>query len=378
MYPDFSQIKSPCYLVDEVALEKNLKCLKYVQEQAHCKIILALKGFAMFSLSSLIRKYLPGVTASSLNEAKLGALEFKGEVHACAPAYRQDEFSELCDLVQHITFNSVSQWQTFQKNLRARPDIQVGLRINPEHSEVKVPLYDPCSKRSRLGIRLADFKNIDLTGVSGLHFHTLCELNSDSLERTLSAVEEKFGSYIKKMKWVNFGGGHHITRSDYDVDNLIHLIRNFKSKYDVEVYLEPGEAIALNTGILFSRVLDIVPGEPATALLDTSAAAHMPDVIEMPYRPEVEGAGQPQQKNHTYQLGGLTCLAGDVIGDYSFDQVLQVGDEIILLDMAHYSMVKNNTFNGVNLPSIGIYNSQTGDIRLVKEFGYQSYRDRLS
>jgi carboxynorspermidine decarboxylase len=279
-----------------------------------------------------------------------------------------------------MVFNSFPQWRRYQSAVAAcgKP-VRCGIRINPEHSEVKVKLYDPCAPGSRLGIPLASFRGQDLDGISGLHFHTLCELNSDALERTLAVVEEKFGGVLARMQWINFGGGHHITRPDYDVERLCRVIEGFRARYPhLDVFLEPGEAIALNTGVLVTSVLDVVHNAMDIAILDTSAAAHMPDVLEMPYRPQIIGAGQAGEKKHAYRLAGLSCLAGDVIGDYSFDQPLKVGDKLVLLDMAHYTMVKNNTFNGVGLPSIAIVDSKSGVARVVRRFGYDDYRNRLS
>ena len=371
--------KTPCYIIDEGLLKKNLEILQNVQRRSECTIILALKGFAMFSTFPLIKQYLAGITASSLDEARLGSEEFGGDVHVLAPAYKGDEIEEILEYASHISFNSFAQWERFKDKIRSSDKaVKCGLRINPEHSEVKVPIYDPCAPGSRLGIKIKDFKGKDLGGITGLHFHTLCELNSDSLERTLKVVEEKFGSIIKKMEWINFGGGHHITRPDYDVDRLCKLINDFSKKYDVKVYLEPGEAIALRTGVLVSTVLDVVHNDMKIVILDTSAAAHMPDVLEMPYRPEIVGAGKPGEFAHTYRLGGITCLAGDVIGEYSFPEELNSGSRIILKDMAHYTMVKNNTFNGVRLPSIAIYDPEKDKVRVVREFGYEDYRNRLS
>ncbi len=370
---------TPCYVVDEGLLKKNLEVLGKVQKETGCSIVLALKGFAMFSTFPLVREYLTGTAASSLDEARLGFEEFGKDVHVCAPAYRDNEFDELLKYASHITFNSFSQWKRFkQAACSCGKPVKCGLRINPEHSEVKVALYDPCAPGSRLGIRAEQFRGEDLGGIKGLHFHTLCELNSDSLERTLKAVEEKFGPVIHKMEWVNFGGGHHISRPDYDVDRLCRLIKDFRDRYNVKIYLEPGEAIALNAGFLVASVLDITHNEKDIAILDTSAAAHMPDVLEMPYRPKIEGSGRPGEHEYTYRLGGMTCLAGDVIGDYSFPEPLEVGRRLVFFDMAHYTMVKNNTFNGVRLPSIAIYDPGTGNVRVVREFGYQDYRGRLS
>lgn len=370
---------TPCYVVDEGSLTRNLEILGDVQRRTGCKIILALKGFAMFSTFGLLRKYLSGTSASSLDEARLGMREFGGEVHVHAPAYKDDEFDELISLASHIGFNSFSQWRHFKPAVSAcSRTVRCGLRINPEHSEVKIALYDTCAPGSRLGIRADQFKGQDLDGITGLHFHTLCELNSDSLERTIKVVERKFGSFLEQMEWINFGGGHHITRDDYDVDALCRLISDFRKRYDVEVYLEPGEAIALNAGVLVASVLDITSNEMDVAILDTSAAAHMPDVLEMPYRPQIAGAGRPGEYSYTYRLGGLTCLAGDIIGDYSFPEPLKVGSRITFMDMAHYTMVKNNTFNGVRLPSIALYDPAGDKIRVVREFRYEDYRDRLS
>jgi carboxynorspermidine decarboxylase len=377
---DTSSLETPCYVVDEGRLESNLKRLDEVQLRTGCKILLALKGFAMFSAFPLIRRYLHGAAASSLNEARLAAEEFQREVHVYAPAYRQDEFPELIRCAHHMVFNSFAQWRTFKPVIeRSGKAVRCGIRINPQHSEVKVPLYDPCAPGSRLGVTLDQFAGQDLSGLSGLHFHTLCELNSDALERTLEAVETKFRPYLAALQWVNFGGGHHITRADYDVDRLCRVIQGFRQRHPhLEVYLEPGEAIALNTGVLVASVLDIVHNAMDIAILDTSAAAHMPDVLEMPYRPGLVGAGKPGELAHTYRLGGMTCLAGDVIGDYSFAEPLEPGRKLVFLDMAHYTMVKNNTFNGVGLPSIALYQPATGQIRVVRKFGYEDYRTRLS
>ncbi len=379
MIPDIGGLRTPCYIVDLGLLRDNLKTLARVQSKAGCTILLALKGFAAWSTFPLIRETLRGVTASSLHEALLGKEEFGGEVHLCAPAYREDEFDDILACVDHIVFNSFSQWNRYRQRVRSGPrKISCGIRVNPEQSEVATAIYDPCAPKSRLGVLLQAFAGKNLEGIEGLHFHTLCELNADALERTLAAFETKFGPYIDGMKWVNFGGGHHITRKDYDVERLCRLVRDFRSAHDVKVYLEPGEAIALNTGYLAATVLDITHNQMDIAVLDTSAAAHMPDVLEMPYRPMIEGAGMPGDHPHTYRLGGLTCLAGDVIGDYSFPEPLRVGQRLVFHDMAHYSMVKNNTFNGVRLPDIVLYEPSTGDFRIVREFSYQDYKNRLS
>lgn len=375
---DLTSIPTPSYVVDEAALQRNLQILDSVQQRTGCRILMALKGFAMFSLFPLIRRTLSGIAASSLDEARLGFEEFGREVHVFAPAFRDAEFDELCRYGDHLVFNSFSQWTRFRERVEhAGKPIRCGIRVNPEHSEVKVPLYDPCAPSSRLGVTLANFRPDLLDGISGLHFHNLCELNADSLQRTLEVFERKFGRYLEGMEWVNFGGGHHITRPDYDVDLLCDVIEGFRKRYPLEVYLEPGEAIALNTGVLVSTVLDIVDNAMQIAILDTSAAAHMPDVLEMPYRPNIIGAGLPGEHAHTYRLGGTTCLAGDVIGDYSFPEPLEPGSRLVFLDMAHYTMVKNNTFNGVRLPSIAIRRTD-GSVQVVRSFGYEDYRNRLS
>ena len=376
-------VPTPCYVVDTDILRRNLGVLADVRRRADCEVLAALKGFAMFSVFDLVGRYLSGAAASSLDEARLARECFRApaEVHLCAPAYSDADMAELVPLADCIVLNSFSQWRRHRGAIEAAdPDIHCGLRINPEYSEVAVELYNPCAPGSRLGIRRPAFDGEDLAGISGLHFHTLCEQGAEPLARTLEVVSEKFGEFLAldQIRWVNFGGGHHITRGDYDVDLLCRLVRDFAERFAVRVYLEPGEAVALNAGVLVASVLDIVPGSPDVAILDTSAAAHMPDVLEMPYRPEVFGAGQPDERPHTYRLGGVTCLAGDVIGDYSFDKPLRVGDRVIFGDMAHYTMVKNTTFNGVRLPSIAIIDGRTGRAELVRQFGYDDYKRRLS
>ncbi len=371
-------VPTPCYVLDEAALDRNLKILRGVQDRTGCRILLALKGFAMFGVFETIGRYLWGVSASSLHEARLGFEEFGKEVHLCAPAYRDEEFDELLSYTDHLVFNSFSQWRRFRPRLAAAHGIRCGIRVNPQHSEVKVPIYDPCARGSRLGVTREQFRPDELNGISGLHFHTLCELNADALARTLAVFEEKFGAFLPQMTWVNFGGGHHITRKDYDVEGLCALIESFRSRHgEITVYLEPGEAVALNAGVLVSSVLDIVSNEMDIAVIDASAAAHMPDVMEMPYRPEIVGAGAPGVLACTYRLAGTTCLAGDIVGDYSFAAPLAVGSRLVFTDMAHYTMVKNNTFNGVGLPSIGIRDA-SGRIRILRRFGYEDYRGRLS
>ena len=378
---DYSIFPTPAFVVNLEHLEENLKLLNSVISKSGAKIILALKGFSMFSVAPLIGKYLNGTTASGLHELMLGSKEFGGECHVYAPAYDPRDFHQVLDLADHIVFNSPSQWTAFKEQVRASPKkVECSIRINPEYSEVEVDLYNPCAPGSRMGTTKANFDEKALDGITGLNFHTMCEQDSYTLERTLVHVEAKFGEFIrKKCKFVNFGGGHHITKEGYDVDHLITVIRAFKSRYPgIEVYLEPGEAVALNTGVLIARVLDTMSNNLDIAILDTSATTHMPDVIEMPYRPRILGSGEPGEKQFTYRLAGLTCLSGDVIGDYSFDAPLKKDDLLIFLDMAHYSMVKTTTFNGVKLPSITTYDPRTADLRIVKEFGYEDFKSRLS
>ena len=382
------ELPTPCHLLHRGLLANNLRILDDVQKRSGAKILLALKGFATHSTFGQIRETLCGTTASSINEAKLSIQEFRGETHVYCVAYTQAEVEYLADKAHHISFNSLTQWQQF-KNLpliatadehsECKPSI--GLRINPEYSEVETAIYNPCRPGTRFGITVELLENADLSGISGLHFHTMCEQGSDTLQRTLKHVEEKFGKFLHlpHIKWLNMGGGHHITRPDYNTDLLVFLIQHMRETFNLEIYLEPGEAVALNTGYLVSTVLDRFQSNgQEIAILDTSASAHMPDVLEMPYRPEIIGADEPNAKPHTITLGGLTCLSGDIIGDYSFDTDLKIGDRLIFTDMAHYSTVKNTTFNGVNLPSIANYDPQTDTIDLVKTFGYHSYRDRLS
>lgn len=376
---DFGKLPTPCYIVDERLLIKNLEILDSVQKRTGCKILLAQKGFSMHAVYPLIGKYLKGVTSSSLFEARLGYEKMGKEVHVYAPAYIEEEFDELLKYTDHIVFNSFAQWDRFKARVRSYPGkrIECGIRINPEYSEQEHAIYDPCSRYSRLGVTLKNFKPEQLEGIDGLHFHTMCEQNSDTLERTAGAVEEKFGEFIKNMKWLNFGGGHHITRQDYDIETLVRTISRFQEKYGIQVYLEPGEAVALNTGYLVAEVLDIVENEMNIAILDTSAACHMPDVLEMPYRPNIIAAGKPGENRYTYRLGGPTCLAGDIIGDYSFREPLNPGDRLVFCDMAHYTMVKNNTFNGVNLPAIALYSQKDG-VEIVRKFQYSDFETRLS
>ncbi len=367
-------VNTPAYVLDESRLLHNLEILKGVQDRTGCKILLAQKAFSMFSVYPLIAKYLSGTTASGLYEAKLGREEFEGEVHVFSPAYKYEDICEIVDVSDHIVFNSLRQLEQFGHICRDAGK-SIGLRINPECSTQETAIYDPCASGSRLGVRACDLTAFP--DVDALHFHTLCEQNADALETTLKAVEEKFGAYLHKCKWVNFGGGHHITRPDYDIPLLERLIVEFQQKYNVQVYLEPGEAIALRAGYLVTEVMDIVENGMHIAILDASAACHMPDVLEMPYRPPLFGSGEAGEKAHTYRLSSCTCLAGDIIGDYSFDQPLFIGDRLCFEDMAIYSMVKNNTFNGMPLPEIGILHTD-GSYETVKQFGYSDFKERLS
>ncbi|MDB2152745.1 carboxynorspermidine decarboxylase [Clostridium butyricum] len=376
---DIDKLPSPCYIVDERLLKKNLEVLDYVQKESGANIILATKAFSMFSTFPLIGKYLKGVTSSSLFEARLGYEEMGKQVHIFSPAYREDEFEDIMKYSDHIIFNSFNQWKLYRDRVKNYKDkkIQCGIRINPEYSEIETDIYNPCFENSRMGVTLKNFEENDLDGIDGLHFHTMCEQNSDTLARTIKVVDEKFGKYIKNMKWLNFGGGQHITKDDYDLKTLIESVLYMKNKYNVEIYLEPGEAVALNSGFLVSTVLDITNNGMDIAILDTSAACHMPDVLEMPYRPNIIGSGKPYEYEYTYRFGGPTCLAGDIIGDYSFKEPLKIGDKLIFCDMAIYSMVKNNTFNGINLPSIVKYSEENG-VEIIKEFGYEDFKGRLS
>jgi len=374
---DISTLETPCFVTDLGALEANLKLLRSVMDRSGCTILLALKGFAQWSTFPLVRRYLAGATSSSVAEARLAREELGGEVHAYAPAYSDSEMAELVTLADHIVLNSPAQWRRHRATIE-RAGRSAGLRVNHEHQEVEVALYDPAGTCSRLGTTRSNVRAEDLDGLDGLHFHTLCQTNSDALERAVAAFEAKFGDFIPRMKWVNFGGGHHITRPDYDVERLVRVLRGFRDKWSVPVYLEPGEAVALGAGVLVAQVMDTFHNGMDIAILDTSATAHMPDVLEMPYRPIIVGAGEPGEKAHTYKLGGMTCLAGDVIGDYSFDRPLQIGDKLVFLDMAHYTMVKTTTFNGVRLPSIATHDPATKQITVHRRFGYRDYRDRLS
>jgi carboxynorspermidine decarboxylase len=370
---------SPAYVVDLGKLRENLAVLDEVQRKSGAKILLALKGFSMWSVFGIIRQTLRGVCASSPWEARVGREEFGREVHSFAAGLRESDVTELLETSNHLVFNSFGQLDRFRPLWRHRSDrVSIGLRVNPEHSEGHTAIYDPCAPCSRLGIRREEFDGRSLEGVEGLHFHTLCEQLFEPLERTARVFEEKFGLFLPDMKWLNLGGGHHITRPGYDIDGLVELVRYFREKYDLEVYLEPGEAIALGTGILVSEVLDVVHNKMDIAILDVSAACHMPDVLEMPYRPGIQGGFDPGNMAYTYRLGGPSCLAGDIIGDWSFERPLRPGDRLAFLDMAHYTMVKNTTFNGIRLPHICTFEPLSGELRVVRSFTYEDFKNRLS
>lgn len=377
---DPATVKTPCFVVDLEALRENLSILDSVRKRTGAKILLAQKAFSMHSVYPMLAERLDGCCASSPHEARLARDYFGREVHAFAAAYSGDDLRELLTTCDHIVFNSFSQWKRFRSETRgAAGRVGFGLRVNPEHSEAEAEIYSPCAPKSRLGIRREAFDGESLDGIDGLHFHALCQKNSDALERTLAAFEARFQEFIPQMKWINFGGGHHITRADYDTERLCRLICEFQAKYGVKtIYLEPGEAVALNAGSLYARVLDLTHNGMDLAILDASAAAHMPDVLEMPYRPEIRGAGAPGEFPYTYRLGGHSCLAGDVIGEYSFPEPLRIGDTLELLDMAIYSMVKTNTFNGLALPSIATFDPATAEFRTIRRFSYEDFRDRLS
>ncbi|MBU2887399.1 carboxynorspermidine decarboxylase [Gilvimarinus agarilyticus] len=379
---DPTRVPSPCFVIDKAAVEDNLKILHRVGEASGAKVLAALKAFSCWSLGDLFQRYLSGSCASGVNEARLAREYYGGEVHTYSAAYKPEDLEQVLQLSDHVLFNSLSQWERFQATAMAakqkRPSMQFGLRINPEHSEGDVPIYDPCAPKSRMGIPRAQFSEHLPEGITGLHFHTLCEHDVPPLARTIKVVEEKFGTLLHQAQWVNFGGGHHISREDYQVDELIALIRGFAQRYNVQVYIEPGEATAIRSGVLVAEVLDTFVSTVPQAILDTSATCHMPDTLEMPYRADILNAGMPDEKAHTYRLGGMTCLAGDVIGDYSFDAPLEVGQRLVFDDMAHYTMVKTTTFNGINLPAIAIWDSRTEELQVIREFGYEDFKSRLS
>ena len=395
---ELKEITTPSYVIDEKKLRENLELLSDVQEKSGCRILLAQKAFSAFSEYPLIGRYLAGATASGLYEARLSNEEMRKENHIFSPAYRESEIEEIASICDHVIFNSFSQLAKYAdtvKGIQEKRGITdgIGLRINPEFSTQDEPIYDPCAPGSRLGITIENFRkgvkeySREFSLVSGLHFHTLCEQGFEPLRKTFDAVEDKFGEYLAlpQIKWINMGGGHHITKPDYDREGLIELIQKIKCTYskpcngyvNIDVYLEPGEAVALNAGYLVTEVMDIVENDIKILVLDASAACHMPDVLEMPYRPPLRDSGPAGEKKYTYRLSSCTCLAGDVIGDYSFDEEIHVGDRLVFEDMAIYSMVKNNTFNGIGLPSIYAMD-ESGECRPVKEFGYEDFKMRLS
>lgn len=379
---DATRVPSPCFVIDEIAIENNLKVLKRIQDESGAKILLALKAFSMFSLAPLISRYLQGVCASGIHEARLGAEFFKGEVHTYSAAFNETDLAAVLAISNHVVFNSFGQWQRFQALIQVakneNPSLSFGLRINPRHSEGTTEIYDPCAQGSRLGIPVSAFNNQDLTGIDGLHFHTLCEQGFEPLDRTLAVIEEQFADVLPSLKWVNFGGGHLISDPDYNVDALIQRVKAFQEKYQLQVYLEPGEAIAIRSGVLVSEVLDIMHYDESLVVLDTSATCHMPDTLEMPYRAEIFNAAEANVFPHTYRLGGQSCLAGDRMGEYSFNKPLRLGERIVFDDMAHYTMVKTTTFNGIQLPTIAIWNSETDEIKIIKQFTYEDFKNRLS
>jgi carboxynorspermidine decarboxylase len=371
-------IPTPCYVIDEEKLVDNAKKLAEVHKRTGATVLLALKAFSMYSVFPLIRDYLAGITASSLNEARLGYEEFREQVHVYSPGIQEHEFAELMKYSDHFVFNSFSQWLKFKDQLSASSKkIECGLRLNPEYAEIKTDLYNPCIKNSRLGITLKEFKPEFMDGISGFHFHALCEQSAEVLERVLAHFEAKFAPYLNKVKWVNFGGGHHITKPDYNLDLLCNLITNFKNRYQLEeIIIEPGEALALNAGYLVTEVVDLVHNDFDIAILNTSAACHMPDVLEMPYKPEILGAAEPNILAHTYRLGGVSCLAKDIVGDYSFEEPLKIGQKLIFTDMAHYTMVKTTFFNGVQLPHTGLI-TKDKKFKLIKSFSYEDFKSKL-
>lgn len=372
---DLTRVPSPCFVVDEVALERNLSILAEVAQASGAHILLALKAFSMHALAPLVSRHLSGTAASGLHEARLGREKFGGEVATFNAGFKRDELAQVLEISDHVIFNSASQRDRFRDLTDAKPGVEIGLRLNPEHSEGWNPKYDPAAPCSRLGMPVSQLGGVDMDGLSGLHMHTLCEQNFAPLQRTWDAVEPKITRYLKHMRWMNLGGGHHITRGDYDRDGLIALIRRIREDHGVEVYLEPGEAVALWSGILVGEVLDVTDNGMPLAITDISATCHMPDVIEAPYRPDMLGESDVGTK---YRLGGPSCLAGDVIGDYAPARPFTVGDRFAFLDQAHYSMVKTNTFNGVPLPAIAVWNSDTDALRIVRQFGYDDFATRLS
>lgn len=369
-------ITTPSFVIDESVLDRNGQLMKMIQDQTGCDIILALKAFSSFTSFPTLIPYLKGSTASSLYEARLAYEEFGKEVHVYSPGYVEHEFDELLSYSDHLNFNSISQLTKFASRVKDAGK-QLGLRLNPEYSEVKTMLYDPCQPFSRFGVTKAEFDDAVIPLLDGIHFHCLCGLNADTLERTLYHLEQNFEHVLHHVKWVNFGGGHTITAPDYNVDLLCQLIINFQKKYDVKVILEPGEGVVYQAGYLVAEVLDIMHNNINIAVLNTSATTHMPDILEMPYRPNIANAGQPNEFDYTYRLTGMTCLSGDIIGDFSFTKPLEIGQKLVFFDMAQYSIVKTTHFNGVPLPSLAKV-TKDGELKMVKTFGYETFKSRLS
>ncbi|MEK7588766.1 MAG: carboxynorspermidine decarboxylase [Patescibacteria group bacterium] len=394
---DFKKVPTPCYVVSEAHLEKNFKILNQVEKDTGVHVLMALKGFSMFSTFQLAKKYLSGSEASSVNEARLGKEKFGKEMHVFSPSYTKENLKEYLKYADHLVFNSFSQWDNFKGDVKkhnktTKKKVSCGMRVNLEHREAEVEMYDPSKPNSHFGVTLKEFKKDNLVGLEGLHFHNLCELDADALVRSLKVFEEKFGEFLSAMKWVNFGGGHHITRDGYNIELLKKTLTDFKIRYPhLTVYMEPGEATALNAGVLVGSVVDILKNEMDIAVLDVSPTCHMPDVLEIPYLPRIIGPARnasgiadaggvdfaKEGSKNVYRLVGPTCLTGDVIGDYSFKTPLKIGDRVIFLNMAIYTMVKNNTFNGVDLPSIAIQDKK-GKIKIIKKFGYKDFKERLS
>ncbi len=381
---DFKKVPTPCYVVSEAHLERNFKILNQVEKDTGVHVLMALKGFSMFSTFPLAKKYLSGSEASSVNEARLGREKFGKEMHVFSPSYTKENLKEYLKYADHLVFNSFSQWGAFKDvikkhNKNAKKKVSCGMRVNLEHSEAEVSMYNPSAPHSHFGVTLKEFQKDNLTELEGLHFHNLCELDADALVRSLKVFEEKFGKFLPAMKWVNFGGGHHITRDGYNLELLKKTLIDFKSRYPhLTVYMEPGEATALNAGVLVGSVVDILRNEMDIAVLDISPTCHMPDVLEIPYLPRIIGVDFVKEgSKNVYRLVGPTCLTGDVIGDYSFKTPLKIGDKVVFLNMAIYTMVKNNTFNGVDLPSIAIQDKK-GKIKIIKKFDYKDFKERLS
>jgi len=370
-------LKTPVYVIDESVLRHNLEVFKSIKDQTGCSIILALKAYATYATFPLMRKYLDGCTSSSLNEAILGYEEFGKSVHIYSPGYTKEVMEPISKAASHMIFNSQNQLETFLPQIKAlKSDMKIGLRLNPEHSEVEKNIYNPCAPCSRFGVTSSELDKSKLEGIDGFLIHALCGHGADALERLMQAVEDKFSDILHKVKWVDFGGGHMVTKPNYDRDLLIKIINKFQKKYNVQVILEPGEAMVVKAGVLETTVVDIVKNDMEIAIIDSSATAHMPDVLEMPYRPDITDAAKPNEKKYTYRIGSTSCLSGDVIGDYSFDEPLKIGDRVIFEDMAQYTMVKNTTFNGIDLPNIAV-KRESGEIELVKEFGYEDFKRRL-